>query len=131
MFLAVALISLENANKPTYDEITGENPRFFAFLSILFGVVAPMTFAWKAYFTRLISKYKYDTWTVVIDNYIIEFVVYGVLFFFYVGFNHNELTWSKFLIGTLAGICTLGGKMGAFYAFKEGNGGVANSLLQL
>jgi len=53
MFLAVIFLSLENANKPTYDEVTGENPRLFAFLAIVFGIIAPMTFAVKAYFIRM------------------------------------------------------------------------------
>jgi len=87
MFLAVIFINLENAHKPTFDEVTGDNPRLFAFLAVVMGILAPMTFAVKAYFIRMSDKYNYDSWTVAVDNYMIEFTFYAILVFFYIGFN--------------------------------------------
>lgn len=91
MFLAVVFISLDNAKKPTYDEFTGDNPRLYAFLAVLMGIITPMTFAVKSYFIRMSKHHGYDAWTVAIDNYSLEFTVYGMLIFFYLGYKEISL----------------------------------------
>jgi len=129
MFFAVVFISLDNAKKPTYDEMTGDNPRLYAFLAVLMGIITPMTFAIKSYFIRMSKHHGYDAWTVLIDNYSLEFTVYGLLIFFYLGYK--DISLSTFLMGGFSGTFILFGKMLAFYAFKDGIGGVVNSLISL
>ena len=128
MLCCVALLSI-NGNSKVTESPEGINQRYYAFISLLYGLCSPLALSIKHIFIRFYKK-QYNTWDMAIDGLIFEYLIYGILgvYTFLLSDSEIEFSYRNLMIGTFASVFIIIGKISIALAVANGIASVAASL---
>ena len=125
MLGCVGILSLNGSSKPNVGE-TGVDQRYYAFLSVACGLISPLALSIKHIFIRF-YKSGYNTWDMAIDGLILEYSIYIMLAVYYI-LILGSFSIYDMLMGCLASVFLMSGKIAIAMAIAEGLAGPATSL---
>lgn len=76
MLCCVGLLSINGGSKHGVGEES--NVGYYAFMTIMYGMISPMALSTKHIFIRYYKK-GYNTWDMALDGLILEYMLYAIL----------------------------------------------------
>lgn len=127
MLGCVCLLSLNGGSRKATGDGGGVDQRYYAFLSILSGMVSPLALSIKHIFIRYYKK-GYNTWDMAIDGLILEYLLYALMAFYAFVIGDTLFTMRNLLMGAVASVFIITGKIAIAMAVSYGIAGPAASL---
>jgi len=127
MIGCVGLLSLNGSSKKSTSGDGGIAQREYALLSILCGLVSPLALSLKHIFIRYYKK-GYNTWDMAIDGLILEYLLYALLAFQSFVIGNTPFTSYNLIMGAVASVFIITGKISIALAVANGIAGPAASL---
>jgi len=107
---------------------TEQEMRMFGGLAVLFGILGPIFWTFKAFFLRsAIERKTFKTWDIGVDHTLYQAAFQTLIFVAYV--CTNELSMDEFWQGQLVGVFFLMGGVFATMAYESGPGGPINAII--